>query len=498
MKIIETSTVNPDDLSPFERECVYNGLDACVTSEILGILLPQLDSHTQATYALSKSLQGPVLEMRLRGVLVDQAHKALVIEEYFHRLDHLERNLYRIVADGCGMTGFNWRSNKDLHTLFYGILEIPVVKRFGKPTVNRDALERMEAYTVARQIVLHMKAMRELGKRISMLKTEIDKDGRIRTSYNIAGTNTGRFSSSFSEFGTGGNLQNVEDLLRRILIADPGMKMGYFDAEQIQSRIVGALEWNLLGDPKYLDACESGDLHTEVSKLCWPELPWTGDRKTDKEIAEQPFYRHHSYRFTSKRLGHGTNFNGKPPHMANETKIDIDIVTEFRRQYFQAFPGHQGWHHWTREEIRSTGTLISLTGRKRQFWGRRDTEDTVREALAYCPQADESHIVNSGMLQVWRARNVQLLMQNHDAIIVQYPEKMEDEIVPMVLDQLHYPVELAKGRQLVIPYGCKTGWNFGECSKDNPYGLKTYKPGDQRRRPKETSILDRPIRSLHR
>jgi len=33
------------------------------------VLLPQLDDHTSATYAFRRALQGPVLEMQLRGIL---------------------------------------------------------------------------------------------------------------------------------------------------------------------------------------------------------------------------------------------------------------------------------------------------------------------------------------------------------------------------------------------------------------------------------------------
>jgi hypothetical protein len=46
----------------------------------------------------------------------------------------------------------------------------------------------MEAYPIAQQIVRHINIMADLAKKISVLKTEIDPDGRIRTSYNIAGT----------------------------------------------------------------------------------------------------------------------------------------------------------------------------------------------------------------------------------------------------------------------------------------------------------------------
>jgi DNA polymerase I-like protein with 3'-5' exonuclease and polymerase domains len=114
-------------------------------------------------------------------------------------------------------------------------------------------LERIEAYLIARPIVGHLKAMRDLGKKVAMLQTEIDADGRIRTAYNIGGTTTGRLSSSFSEFGTGTNLQNIEESLRSVFIADRGYKLGYFDAEQGESRAVGGIEWNLFGDGRYLD-----------------------------------------------------------------------------------------------------------------------------------------------------------------------------------------------------------------------------------------------------
>lgn len=499
MKIIETDKIKPTSLKAHEREWVYNGLDCCITAEVLDVLLPQLDNTTRRTYEFSKALQAPTLEMRLRGVRIDAARKAQVIESYFEKLDVLEGQLERIVREGVGFYGFNWRSNPHLKELFYERLGIPEIRKQGKVTVNRDALEKMEFYLVAKQIVKHMMAMRELAKKISVLKTGVDPDGRIRTSYNIAGTNTFRFSSSLSEFGTGGNLQNIEEALRSIFVADPGYKMAYIDAQQIQSRIVGAIEWNLFHDGKYLDACESGDLHTTVARMCWPKDAWNGDLDHDRELAELPYYRHYSKRFMCKKIGHGTNFMGKPYTIATQTKIDEDVIRDFQPVYFVAFPAHLRWHEWVKRTIYTEGVITSITGNRRQFWGRRDSEDTYREAVAYDPQCSEAHIVNNGMLNVWRARDAQLLMQNHDAIVVQYPEEREDEIIPKLKAQLHYPVKLLHDRELVIPYDCKTGWNWGEWSaKTNPDGLKSYRPGDKRKRAEEVHILDRPVRSRNR
>jgi len=486
--------MNPASLSATEREYCYNGLDCAVTYEVFDVLHPQLDNHTSFTYRFSKELQGPVLEMRLRGVLVDRQRRLEVLERYHEQLDQLEVQLERIVREGLGMVGFNWRSNDNLRELFYARLRLPPIRRRGSITVDRDALERMEEYLIARPILSHLTTMRDIAKKISVLKTEVDPDSRIRSSYNIGGTNTGRLSSSLSEFGTGGNLQNIEDLLRSVLIADPRMKMAYFDAEQGESRVVGAIEYVLFRDNKYLDACESDDLHTTVAKLVWPKLAWSGDPEADKELAEQPYYRHYSRRFMCKKIGHGTNYGGQPGTLAQQAKVDIELIQEFQPIYFRAFPSHLRWHAHVEREIMETGTIISLTGRKRQFWGRRNDPATLREAIAYDPQGSLADIVNTGMLQLWRSHSCQLLMQVHDAVVVQYPEEVEDEIIPKILAALRYPVRIGD-RDLIIPYGVKVGWNFGEYNEqNNPSGLRSYKGPDKRKRPEAISVLDRPLR----
>lgn len=500
MKIIKTHLIQPTDLKPHEKQYVYNGLDACITAEVLDVLLPQLDDHTGPTYAFSRALQGPCLEMRLRGVRVDAHRKAEVIEELFDKLERLETNLERLVEEGVGMYGFNWKSPKQMQELFYDMLGIPPVRKFGKITVNRDALEKLDQYITARPIVRHLTAIKDLWAKIKVLRTPLDADGKIRTSYNIAGTSTGRFSSSFTEFGTGGNLQNWEEALRSMFIADKGMKMAKCDAKSGESFCVGAIIWNLFKDGKYLDACESGDLHTATARIVWPELAWTGDLKKDKEVAEQIFYRMYSYRFMCKRLGHGTNYKGKPAHLAKEIKVDQEIVEAFQPKYFKTYPGILRWHATYERYLEVDGYIVNLMGRKRYFFGRRDSPDTLREMMAFDPQGSLADIVNTGMLQVWRARDVILYMQDHDAITVQYPEEREDEIIPKLMQQLSVTVPLKHGRDMVIPYDCKVGWNKGEYNaKANPDGLRDYIPGDkQRKRTKEVGILDRPLRGGNR
>ena len=498
-RIIHTERSTPDEIpDQWSRDQVYNGLDCCVTAEVLEACLPQLDPTTQATYNFSRALQGPAIEMALRGVRVDRARLSEVLDEFYDKIDFLERNLERIVLEGVGLPHFNWRSPADRTNLFYEKLGIPPIRKKGVLTTDRNAREKMMAYTIARPIIVHMNAIADLAEKIKKLKTEIDPDGRLRTSYNIAGTNTGRFSSSFSAFGTGGNLQNVEESLRSIFIADEGTKWCKVDACQIQSRIVGAIQWKLFQDGTYLDACEGEDLHTYVTKLVWPNLPWTNVPKKDKAIAETIFYRHFTHRDLCKKLGHGSNFEGQPKNLSEQTGVPIDLVTAFQPKYFTAFPGHHQWHRWVETQILTVGHIIGITGRKRWFFGRRNDPDVVRQAIAYDPQASESFIVNSAMLNIWHKQTATVMMHEHDGLVYQYPEHLEDQIVPQLLKQLEVEIDIGHGRTLIVPYEAKVGWNRGKYdARSNPSGLKDYTGHDTRSRPKEVGLLDRIVRRTY-
>lgn len=511
MKIIDTSTLTLEStkaLDPTLREWIYNGLDTCVTAEVLQAIEPQLDNLSSAVYSFSRELQAPVLEINMRGLLVDQEAKEKLLKRYEAEIAQAEVGFHRLVKEGIGFEGLNkWNSPQQIRELFYDVMKIPPVKQKGKITANRDALEKIASqYFDAEPLVNHILFMRDKIKKVQVLRTKVDNDGRLRTSINIAGTDTGRFSSSFSEFGeSGGNLQNIEEGLRRIFIADKGMKFAYIDKEQAESRAVGAKCWNLFRASNYLDACESGDLHTSVARLAWKNLPWTGDLKLDRAIAEEPFYRQHSRRHMAKVLGHGTNYDGQPYTMRQHTKIAIDAIKEFQKLYLgEAFPEIPMWHAWVRRVLWDDGYLINLLGRRRWFFGRRNEADTQRKAIAYDPQGSVADILNRDMLAVWRLNIVQLMLQIHDAVLIQYPQEQEDEIIPKVLAAMRTEVPLEGGRSLLIPNDVKTGWNWGNYEpatlKDgspNPSvnldGLKKYSGTDSRRRERfpTANILDR-------
>jgi DNA polymerase I-like protein with 3'-5' exonuclease and polymerase domains len=356
MRLIQTADLTPYSIkSQTERDIVYNAMDVFVTLEVLEALLPQLDDVTRASYERSLALQGPILEMNMRGTRIDLTARDEALEMYKAEREKIQANFHRICREAFGIVPEKgstvWGSPKKLMQLFYERMKIPSVKKRNAqgrytPTVNREALERLANYFQAMPLVNHVLALRDIGKKIGFLSTELDEDGRIRTSFNIAGTTTFRLASSLSDFGgTGTNLQNIERRLRRVFIPDEGFKFANIDLEQADARNVGAIIATLFNEYTFLDACESGDLHTTVCKLAWFELPWTGEPKQDRAIADQIAYRDLSYRDLSKKLGHGTNYYGKPHTMSRHTKLPQDVIKSFQSKYFGAFPISR-WHDW--------------------------------------------------------------------------------------------------------------------------------------------------------
>lgn len=490
-EILDTAALDLSSLSSDETYWLYNGLDCCLTEEVFRNLHAQCDDTALGTYEFSKALQGPVLEMNLRGLRVNVRRKRQVIKEMEAKIAQLEDQLGTIVSEGVGVPLGNWRSPTQLKHLLYDVMGLPVQKKRGvngifAPTTNEEALEKLCQYFIAEPVCNHILTLRGLGKSLGFLRSNIDADGRMRTQFSIAGTVTGRFASSATDYGTGTNLQNVTSALRSVFVADPGMKFCNLDLEQGDSRNVGALCWNTLVEEhgpsfagSYLDACESSDLHTLVCRMGNPTLAW--GTSPDREIADRLAHKHLTYRDLAKKLGHGSNYLGQPPMMAKHSRIPVSMAKSFQEAYFSAFPCIPAWHSSVFWALENLGFLTSPFGRRRFFFDRPREGTTRREAVAHVPQSMTAEEINLGILKLWRANRVQLLVQVHDSILFQFPEEQENEIVPWALETLKVPLRLAKGRDFVVPTEAATGWNWGYYDEQaNPDGLKKWRGGDTR------------------
>lgn len=478
------------------RQWFYNGMDSLITREILDKMLPLLDENTSNVYSFERGLQAPALEMMLRGILIDETERVSLTMEFQKKFNQLE-DLINTFANAVWGKDLNPRSPQQLKSFFFEHMKIPPItisqKGERKISTNREALEKLLMYHYARPIANAILQSRDMGKLLTSLKAGVDADNRMRTSYKIAGTDTGRWSSSENAFGTGLNIQNQTERVRSMYVSDPGMKLAYVDLTQAESRLVALIS----GDDAYWAACHSGDLHTTVAKMIWKTLPWPGTPKGDRALADELFYREFSRRDLSKRGGHGTNYGGTPPTMARFLKIEVRIMQDFREEYFAVFSGIPQWHLSTSRDLTVNGQLITPLGRFRRFFGRLDDDTTLRSAIAFGPQSSVGDILNIGLWRVWKLfPQVQLLAQVHDAILFQYPEHLESTLIPQICKAMEVEVTY-NGRTLIIPAEASVGWNWGKFDKKNPdknpLGLKGYShDGDGRHRPerKAASLLD--------
>lgn len=491
-------------LDPNLREFWYNSLDCCVTLEIAELLLDKPEGR--AAYNFELGLQGPVLDMMLRGFLVDDIWRQWNIKRIEREMDKYQEALDRL-AFGVWGKSLNPRSYKQKLEFFYEVMRFPVQYEFKsgerKPSCGRSQLENLLPYYKSNPFVNLILELQDRSKMKGTLNSLVDPDGKMRCTYNIGGTETTRFSSAKNVYGRGTNLQNQTEYLRRMYVADLGYILVNLDGEQAESRKVGFIQGIRCNDWKYLDACEDGDLHTNVAKLVWPGLPWTGDYDEDKAIAERLFYRHFTHRFMAKRGGHLTNYYGGPMMMAKSLKIDYKLAEEFQLNYAKgpnpAFPGFRKWWTWVGNQLTLSSKITTLLGHERTFFGRPADDSTLREAIAYEPQCAVAQLVNEGGRRVWeRHPEAQPLAQVHDSWVFQIPESRLD-LIPQMIATFEVPVK-SNVRTLRIPAEAKVGWNWAPAdpkremfSDGNPDGLVKWKGSDQRRRTEtpSTSLLDR-------
>lgn len=471
--------MNPD----FDLLQTYNAKDSINTLRLLHVLKPQLSEPEARVYRNLLDLQGAALYMSLKGILLNPFAVSSAKESLQKEMDLHQSNLDFIAGELTGQKTLNPNSGKQLREFLVDRLGVePVVLSFKgqrRETWNREALEKIaERDELISPVIDQVLAFRDAAKTHQFLSTPSD-GGRMYASWNVGGTNTWRWSSSESAFWNGTNLQNITEYVRKIFIADPGYKLLNIDISTGDSRIVALDMFARLGDDRYLQTCMKDDLHTEVAKLVWPDLDWPDDPKAQRALAEKPYYRHFDRRFMCKKLGHGTNYYGKPWTLSRQAKVPIEAVKAFQPIYFRAF-GIDLWQLDVIDELQRTHQLTNVYGFPRYFHGRTSDDATIRAAIAYLGQSGTSCTINRALLRIFlELPSVQILAQVHDSILLQYPES-QPELIPLILEKFQNPISVThhptqRTKTYTLPIDATTGWNWGkyatEAKKKNPDGL---------------------------
>jgi DNA polymerase-1 len=477
-RIVDTSELQHSHfkgMDPETSKWIYCGLDACVTAEVDEATDQLLTPLTSWIYKFQMAVRVPALSMMLRGIRVDQIELSKLKAE----LDKDRNRLYKylqFLADAAWDKGINPNSSDQLQLFFYSCMGLPKIYHKNQagekiPTCNREALEKLSSYYWARPVCALILAIKDIDGLLKVLNSKVDPDGRFRTSFNVGATETGRWSSSKSVWGSGLNQQNVTPRVRRIFVSDLGCVLVNVDLAQAESRVVAYRS----KDEGYIQACESADLHTTVAKMVWPELAWGQNSKDDRVVSDQIFYRNFSYRDMAKRGGHGTNYGGSAFQMAKHLKITEGVMEKFQTLYFKAFPGIPRWHEDVARQIQTHGCIVTAFGRARMFYGRLNDKETIKEAIAHEPQSTVADIVNYGLLRIWhnltkREYPVYPLANGYDSLLLLVANTPDlPRICESILHMIETPL-LVEGRKMLIPAELKIGMTWGEM----------YKVGDPR------------------
>jgi DNA polymerase I-like protein with 3'-5' exonuclease and polymerase domains len=482
------------------EDCVYT--DECGVTEI--DIAKQL--KLEAVYAQQQAFFWPVLKAMLKGVRIDLKMRDELILEVME--ESAKRHQFLIDVLGYPLNPGSNGPNGQMQKLFYQDLgQTPVMTRAkkGQParvTLNDDALQTIaKREPVLKPVINCISDIRTLGVFLSsFLQKPLSYDGRMRCSYNIGGSASGksapvtyRLSSSEDAFDSGGNLQNIPSEksksvgkakargniaaigdpyalpnLRAMFVPDPSHDWWNGDLDRADLQVVA---WEA-EDELLKDALKKGvDIHLLNSFTLLGKDP----PELSELVESHPKYPDHRgplkyVREFSKVFCHGTNYVGSARTMAAHTGRTIHEVDRAQKIWFGAHPGIQRWHNRVEKQI---GQFHFVENRFGYRWYIFDRVDTILpEAVAWLPQSTVSIVINKIWLNIdekltrgtmdFGPDDVQTLIQVHDSLGGQFPSRLRDKSLAGILACSH--VTIPYEDPLVIPFSVTSSpISWGNC-----------------------------------
>ena len=201
-----------------EQYWLYNCKDCCYTYEIAVKLDQLVDAADQrAQYEFQMSMYEPVFKAMLRGVRIDTKLRGELSLQLMEVAAELERRLLVMSGNykppGSKATTYWFNSSSQTMSFFYDYLGLPkqINRATKRPSADDVSLSKLaEKEPVVAPICRTISELRSVNIfRKNFLDAPLGNDGRIRCSYNLAGTETFRLSSSKDAFGQGANLQTI-------------------------------------------------------------------------------------------------------------------------------------------------------------------------------------------------------------------------------------------------------------------------------------------------
>lgn len=392
-----------------------------------------------------------LLYVQSKGVLVDQSERERIRLRTEAEMGEILNRLARTVGQEL-----NPSSPKQVAALVYDKWGLPkqVHSKTKKVTTDDDALnilaKKNPQYAPVIKDILDYRAKRVLIGNFCNMNL---RDGRLFTSYNVAGTVTGRLSSSTTFDGLGGNLQNIpRGDFRRIIVPDPGKILIKSDLSQAEYRV---LIWKAR-IKRVIDrwTSEPGfNIHMWNAAENIYRIPVS-------QVTEQQYS-------NAKNGVYGANYGIGPHKVSRMYNIEFQEAKFIIERYHEAVPEVRSvYQREIIDEVSSTRMLTNPLGRQRMFFGRMDDE-LYRAAFSHYAQSTVADLINLGLIDLVDISYAQpdlgldVLLQVHDEVVCQCWENKLDDVLPILRSSLERPLNIpGTDVPLVIPCGIKIGRNW--------------------------------------
>lgn len=455
-----------DDLSPEDMTARAGELVAVIRA----LQQFQAESMSELTklIQLTEEVEWPVIpvlaRMEYEGIGLDAKYLAEMGNELADKISDIEQTIY-----GYADQEFNISSPGQLSEVLFEKLQLPTssaqlklkdpdyagqpwnVKKgkTGNYSTASDVLNRLRAL---HPIIDCIEQYREYTKLkstyIDALPKAMDKNGRVHTNFRMTIAPTGRLSSNEP------NLQNIPvrtELGKKIrtgFVAKPGHVFISADYSQFELRLAASLS----GDEAMIEAFnEDQDIHVLTAAAVMNIDP--------KEVTKEMRYR-------AKAVNFGIMYGQGPHGLAEGTGMSFVEAKEFISKYFLIRPKLRAYIDSLREQAVKKGFVETLLGRRRPTPDAKSSNHMVREAalrqaVNMPVQGTAADLTKLAMVKVQEKlpAEARMLLQIHDSIMVEVPEKEAESVGKMMKETMEavYPKLGVK-----LKVDIETGKNWGE------------------------------------
>jgi len=437
---------------PFYKDMIhgnlwkYNCLDAIATYDVAMALLRELKEFGTRSFYFRQvhPMIEPLMHIQAKGVRSDEHLRKLLRDFYSKRLKENQR----ILDEAVGYS-LNVMSPKQMGKFLYEELGLKerISRKTHRRTVNEEALKAMAKKYNSQVFDLILKIREDRKMLSTFIEMPLGEDKRVRTTYSIGGTLSGRLASHAYIDGTGGNLQNIpKEPIRKLLVPDDNKVFIGADLSQAEARVVAYLAEEL----SQIAAFESGeDIHI------WNAASIFQKDKEDVTPGE---------RYIAKRLVHAANYGISPRGFAAVVGCSISDAKDALKRYYTAFPAIKIWHLSIQNELKRSRILKTPLGRKRMFFDRMGPI-LLRQAYSYIPQSTVADVVNRAMVRLYWSlpEGTRVVLNVHDALVCECDESQVEDVKRYMTNAFNCPITI-HGRTFVIPSEFKVGKSWYEVS----------------------------------